>query len=114
MTSLRTLVSTCSDYWPRILDSLLPPVAGLLSATALWVASRARGTSRDAQSTSQGALSLSLLHSVPPDSSGSESTAPAQRSASSTTAAPASTSTSRGDQGRHAAPEDQVPDVPDA
>jgi hypothetical protein len=37
-----------------ILTSLLPPVAALLSATALWVASRARSTSEVARSISQG------------------------------------------------------------
>jgi len=37
-----------------ILAYVLPPVGALLSATALWVASRARTTSGDALSTSQG------------------------------------------------------------
>jgi hypothetical protein len=49
---LPMLWSTCTAFWPRILDSLLPPVAALLSATALWVAARARSISRDVQSTS--------------------------------------------------------------
>lgn len=43
---------TCSSSWPLILDSLLPPVAALLGAIALWVAARARGISKDAQLTS--------------------------------------------------------------
>ncbi len=40
------------DFWQGILTYVLPPLGGLLSATALWVASRAASTSRDAQSTS--------------------------------------------------------------
>lgn len=47
--------------WPQFLVSLSPALAGLLSATALWVASRARTTSQDAQQTSQAAVTLSLL-----------------------------------------------------
>ncbi len=43
---------TPADYWPGILTYVLPPLGALLSATALWVASRARSTSQDAQSTS--------------------------------------------------------------
>ena len=57
---------TPTAYWQPILVSLLPPVSALLSATALWVASRARITSRDAQETSRGAVALSLLQSEPP------------------------------------------------
>lgn len=53
---------TPTAYLPLILGYVLPPVAALLSATALWVASRARITSVDAQSTSRGvADSLQLL-----------------------------------------------------
>lgn len=37
--------------WQHALDSLLPPAAALLSATALWVASRARSTYKDVRST---------------------------------------------------------------
>lgn len=48
-------------YWQPVLTYVLPPVGALLSATALWVASRARSTSADARSTSQAAVSLSLL-----------------------------------------------------
>lgn len=47
------LVSTCSASWLLILNWLLPPVAALLSATALLVGARAR-------STSEAALSISL------------------------------------------------------
>lgn len=62
---------TPSAYWLPILTYVLPPVGALLSATALWVASQARTTSVDAQSTSQAAVSLSLLHAVPPQPNGS-------------------------------------------
>jgi hypothetical protein len=47
------LACTPNDYWPLILAYVLPPVGAVLSATALWVASRARTTSQDAQSISQ-------------------------------------------------------------
>ncbi len=57
---------TQSAYWPLILTYVLPPVGALLSAIALWVASRARSTSADAQQTSQGAVALSLLQAEPP------------------------------------------------
>ncbi len=43
---------TQSVYWLPILTYVLPPLGALLSATALWVASRARTTSQDARSTS--------------------------------------------------------------
>ncbi len=46
------LSCTPADYWPAILTYVLPPLGALLSATALWVASRARSTSLDVQSTS--------------------------------------------------------------
>lgn len=63
MSFLSALEDTCSQSWPAVLVSLSPAVSGLLSATALWVASRAHSTSRDAQQTSQAAVSLSLLDS---------------------------------------------------
>lgn len=44
--------STHVDFWTPILTYVLPPLGALLSATALWVASKARSTSADAQSTS--------------------------------------------------------------
>lgn len=44
---------TLPVYLPLILDWLLPPVAGLLSAIALWVASRTHSTYRGAVSTLQ-------------------------------------------------------------
>jgi hypothetical protein len=46
-----TQLCTSQDYWLRILDSLLPPAAALVSAIALWVASRARSTYKDEQRT---------------------------------------------------------------
>jgi NO-binding membrane sensor protein with MHYT domain len=58
-----TSLSTCGTSWQPFLLSLSPAVCALLSATALWVASRARSTSKDAQQTSAGAVSLSLLAS---------------------------------------------------
>jgi len=70
---------TPAFYWQPILTYVLPPVGALLSATALWVASRARTTSQDAQSTSQAAVSLSLLHAEPPSPNGSPSDVPGQR-----------------------------------
>ena len=73
---------TPSAYWPLILNSLLPPAAALLSATALWVASRARSTSTDAQETSQAAVALSLLQSEPPVPNGYPSDAPDRRKSS--------------------------------
>lgn len=48
----------CSSYAGFLL-SLSPALAGVLSAIALWVASRARTTSSDAQRTSQVALKYS-------------------------------------------------------
>jgi hypothetical protein len=62
MDSPPMLDCTPSAYWPLILAYVLPPVGAVLSAIALLVASRARSTSQDAQSTSLGvADSLSLL-----------------------------------------------------
>lgn len=52
MDSPPMLSCTPSAYWQPILVYVLPPVGALLSAIALWVASRARSTSQDAQSTS--------------------------------------------------------------
>lgn len=67
MDWLLTQDCTQSAYWQPILGSLLPPAAALLSAIALWVAAKARTISADAQSTSQGALTLSLMQSEPPE-----------------------------------------------
>ena len=44
---------TSAHCWQHALDSLLPPAAALLSAIALWVASRARSTFTDVRSTLQ-------------------------------------------------------------
>lgn len=52
-------VRTLSEYCSGFLVSISPALSALLSATALWVASRARTTSRDAQQTSQEALRTS-------------------------------------------------------
>lgn len=43
---------TPSVFWQQFLIYVSPAVSALLSAIALWVASRARGTSKAAQSTS--------------------------------------------------------------
>jgi hypothetical protein len=53
----------CSASWQPFLLSLSPAVCALLSAIALWVASRARTTSVAAQQTSQAAQTLWLLGS---------------------------------------------------
>lgn len=68
--SLRALVDTCSTSWPSVLLSYSPAVGGLLSAIALWVASRARSTSKDAQLTSEAAKTLWLLASDTPPATG--------------------------------------------
>lgn len=47
---------TPTAFWQQSLVYVLPPVGALLSATALWVASRARDTSRVAHATSSAAL----------------------------------------------------------
>lgn len=71
--------STCTAFSEAILVYVLPPVGALLSATALWVGARARSISKDAQSTSQAAVSLSLLHAEPPSPSGYPPDVPDQR-----------------------------------
>lgn len=60
---VQTPEDTCSTSWQPFLVSLSPALGALLSAIALWVASQARSTSRDALQTSQAATSLSLLAS---------------------------------------------------
>lgn len=74
-----TPLSTCAAYWPLILNWLLPPAAAVLSAIALWVASRTRGTSRDALSISldQERLMETLLER--PTRNGSRRDAPGQK-----------------------------------
>jgi hypothetical protein len=52
-----------ADFSQAILTYVLPPLGALLSATALWVASRAQGTSRDARSISLGHADRS--HTLP-------------------------------------------------
>jgi hypothetical protein len=56
-------VTQCAS-WSDFLVSISPAVTGLLSATALWVASRARSTSKDAHATSRAALTISREHSL--------------------------------------------------
>jgi hypothetical protein len=63
---------TPSDYWPLILAYVLPPVGAVLSAIALWVAARARSISVDGLSTSQAAVTLSMLHGIPPESTATD------------------------------------------
>ncbi len=70
---------TPSAYWPLILAYVLPPVGALLSAIALWVASKARTISVDAHATSQGAVALSLLQAEPPVPNGYPPDAPDRR-----------------------------------
>jgi hypothetical protein len=70
---------TPSAYWPLILAYVLPPVGALLSATALWVASRARTTSQVALSTSVEAALSSEPPSARPVLSESLKAAPARR-----------------------------------
>jgi hypothetical protein len=96
--------STCDDSWQPFLVSLSPAAAALLSAIALWVASQARTTSRDAQQTSQATASLSLLDAEPPWISALVDAVRDPKRSWSTTAGPASTSTSPGDQGPEVAP----------
>lgn len=67
------------DYWTPIATYVLPPVGALLSAIALWVGARARTTSADALSTSQAAVSLSLLSHDRRDANGSLPPAPDRR-----------------------------------
>jgi hypothetical protein len=79
MVSPDTLDCTPSAYWPLILAYVLPPVGAVLSAIALWVASKARSTSQDARVTSQGAVALSLLQAEPPVPNGYPPDAPDRR-----------------------------------
>lgn len=63
LISLLTSEDTCSTSWQPFLNSLSLPAGAVLSAIALWVASKAHATSKDALSTSQGAVALSLADS---------------------------------------------------
>jgi hypothetical protein len=89
--------STCSTSWQPFLVSVSPAVSALLSATALWVASRARSTSKVAQQTSRVALGLSPGVSPTSSVSLSPDIVEVLRRRSSTTSGPDDTSTSRGD-----------------
>ncbi len=73
---------TPSAYWPLILAYVLPPVGALLSAIALWVASRARSTSEDARSTSLALLDSSQLLPERLERRGSHTAAPARKKSS--------------------------------
>lgn len=53
------LANTSCTSWSAFLLSVSPAVGALLSATALWVASQARTTSKVAQQTSQALLEYS-------------------------------------------------------
>jgi hypothetical protein len=79
MDSPDMLGCTPSAYWPLILAYVLPPVGAVLSAIALWVASKARSTSSDARVTSEAAVSLSLLQAEPPVPNGYPMGAPDRR-----------------------------------
>jgi hypothetical protein len=57
---------TSPDLWLRTLDALLPPVAALVSAIALLVASKARSTFRDEQRTLQSLVTSVQRSSKPP------------------------------------------------
>lgn len=70
---------TCTAFWPLILDWLLPPVAALLSATALWVGHRARSTSEAALSTSSVLATSSMQRRAPRDRRESPRDAPDRR-----------------------------------
>jgi hypothetical protein len=74
-----TPCSTLASSLPLILSYALPPASALLSAIALWVASRARSTSGVAQSTSEAAVQLSLLPREPPEPSAWDPGAPDRR-----------------------------------
>jgi hypothetical protein len=65
-----------------ILTWLLPPAAAVLSATALWVASRTRGTSKDALQTSSDLERLLSERLGLPVRNASRPTAPAPKKSS--------------------------------
>jgi hypothetical protein len=79
MDSLPTPCSTLESSLPLILGYVLPPVGALLSAIALWVASRARTTSAAAQSTSRAAVAISLQPREPHERSARDTDAPDRR-----------------------------------
>lgn len=74
-------MSDCTPglYLAPILTYVLPPVGALLSAIALWVASKARTTSAVAQSTSQAVAHRSGLLPERRAFSGSREGVPAPR-----------------------------------
>ena len=58
---------TPTDFWSGVLVYVLPPGGALLSATALWVGSRARSTSKAALSTSLETARRLPMVSLSPD-----------------------------------------------
>lgn len=97
LSSLLMSPDTCGTSWQPFLVSLSPAACALLSATALWVARRAAGTSRDAQLTSLETQLLSQLAIGSQLAMGDPGAHQAQPKHSSTTAGPESTYTSPGD-----------------
>lgn len=67
------------DFWQPILQQLLPPVAALLSAIALWVASRAHSTYKEEQRTLSSLVNSVQRSSGAPDDRGSRRTARARK-----------------------------------
>jgi hypothetical protein len=90
-------VSTSCTSSSDFLVSISPQVGALLSAIALWVASRARSTSKVALQTSREAKATSRGPYVGPHVVVSPVVAEGLRRRSSTTPDPDDTSTSRGD-----------------
>ncbi len=98
-----TPACTPDAYLPLILTYVLPPAGALLSAIALWVASKARSMSGVAQSTSEAAVQLSLLPREPPERSAFRTGVPDRRKSSTRE----TTSTAPGDSAQPP-PTDQV------
>lgn len=94
------------NSWSEFLVYISPPLAALLSATALWVGSQARSTFGVERPTSQDTLRPSREPSTWPEPSGWETAAPDLRRSSGMTPDPGGTSTSPGDE--WAVPEQRV------
>jgi hypothetical protein len=84
---------TPDAFWLPFLAYVAPPAAALLSAIALWVASRARGTSEDARSTLEALRRLSVQDLHTPEHSESLRAALDRKKRSSTTRGRGDTST---------------------
>jgi hypothetical protein len=76
---MHTPLFMCGLSWQLFLDSASPAVVALLSATALWVASRTRSTSKGALSTLWAQPALDRRRRESPESNGSAPTAPDRR-----------------------------------